>query len=189
MEPTDVKGPLVQFQAAQFSKEEMKRVVKMMNGELAEAALPPDVLDNVFEMWWPKLEEDVRKELEGSDGDDDEARRSERDLLEEVLALTRRLASDRERRIESDHPVWDDILMGVAELVRVTRAQTQDEGTARAIRRIMAPLRYIARRDVPRGRGRSALQARHILMELEGLLESDLKTKPGTEPIVDESTA
>jgi len=28
MEPTDVKGPLVQFQAAQFSETEMKRVVK-----------------------------------------------------------------------------------------------------------------------------------------------------------------
>jgi len=86
MEPTDVKGPLVQFQAAQFSKEEMKRVIKMMNGELAEAALPADVLDSVFEMWWPKLEEQVGKELEGHGESDDERRRSERDLLEEVLA-------------------------------------------------------------------------------------------------------
>ena len=41
MEPTDVKGPLVQFQAAQFSKDEMKRVTKMVNSELGDTALSP----------------------------------------------------------------------------------------------------------------------------------------------------
>jgi hypothetical protein len=30
--------------------------------------------------------------------------------LEEVLGLTRRLASDRERRFDLSHPVWDDLL-------------------------------------------------------------------------------
>jgi hypothetical protein len=48
MEPTDVKGPLVQFQAAQFSKEEVKRVMKMINSELGDASLTADVLDSVF---------------------------------------------------------------------------------------------------------------------------------------------
>jgi hypothetical protein len=178
MEPTDVKGPLVQFQAAQFSKDEMRRVIKMMNGELADMALPPDVLDSVFEMWWPKLEEQVRKELEGGDESEDEARRSERDLLEEVLALTRRLASDRERRLELDHPVWDDLLMGMVELARITRARTPDEETTKAIRRLMAPLEFIAHREMRGGPRRPGLHARHIMMELQDLLASDLKTKP-----------
>lgn len=186
MEPTDVKGPLVQFQAAQFSEDEMKRVVKMMNGELAEAALPPDVLDSVFEMWWPKLEEQVGKELKGGDESDDEARRSERDLIEEVLALTRRLASDRERRMEFEHPVWDDLLMGVVELARITRARTPDEETTKAIRRLMKPLEYISHREM-RGPRRFGMHARHIMVELEDLLASDLKTKPAPEPKPDES--
>ncbi|MBI3770413.1 MAG: toll/interleukin-1 receptor domain-containing protein [Deltaproteobacteria bacterium] len=189
MEPTDVKGPLVQFQAAQFSKDEMKRVIKMMNGDLAESALLPDVLDSVFEMWWPKLEEQVARELEGSDESDDEARRSERDLLEEVLALTRRLASDRERRHEFDHPAWDELLMSVVELARVTRARTPDDETIAAIRRLMRPLEYIAHREMRRGPGRIGRHARHLMMELEELLTSDLKVKPAPEPEADESSS
>lgn len=187
MEPTDVKGPLVQFQAAQFSEEEMKRVIKMMNGELAEAGLPPDVLDSVFAMWWPKLEEQVGKELKGGEESDDEPRRSERDLLEEVLGLTRRLASDRERRIEFDHPVWDDLLMGVVEIARITRARSPDEETTKAIRRLMKPLEYIAHREMRGGPRRFGIHARHIMGELEDLLASDLKTKPSPEPKPDES--
>jgi hypothetical protein len=186
MESTDVKGPLVQFQAAQFSKEEMKRVVKMMNGELAEADPPPDVLDSVFEMWWPKLEEEVARELKGGAESDDEARRSERDLLEEVLALTRRLASDRERRMEFDHPVWDDLLMGVVELARIIRARTPDKETTKAIRRLRKPLEYISHREM-RGPRRFGINARHIMVQLEDLLSSDLKTKPAPEPKPDES--
>ncbi len=177
MEPTDVKGPLVQFQAAQFSKDEMKRVMKMINGELAEAALAPDVLDDVFEMWWPKLEKQVAKELEGADASDEEGRRSERDLLEEVLALTRRLASDRERQREFQHPVWDDLLESVAGLARVARLRSQDDDTTQAIKRVLRPVEYIARRDMRRS-PRDFRHARHLLMELEGLLGPDLNTKP-----------
>ena len=184
MEATDVKGPLVQFQATQFSKEEIKRVVKMMNSELAEAGLSSDVLDNVFDMWWPELEKQVKEALEGSDESDDEARRSERDLLEEVLALTRRLARDGERRFEFDHPAWDDMLIGVAELVRVVRARSQDEETTRAIRRLMGPLGYFARRELPRGR---RLSSRPLMREIESLLDAEL-AQPAASTAVDEST-
>ena len=173
MEATDVKGPLVQFQAAQFSKDEMRRVVKMVNGELADAALPPDVLDSVFEMWWSKLNDEVTQTLAIEDGSGGEVQRSERELLEEVLGLTRRIASDRERRLEPNHPAWEDLMMGLLNLVRVTRARTSDDEATTAIRRIIGPLEFIARRE---GRNRGS-NFRHILMELEDLLASDLSTK------------
>ena len=184
MEPTDVKGPLVQFQAAQFSEGEMKRVVKMMNTELAESALSPDVLDSVFEMWWPKLKEQVETALEGSVEGDDEARRPDRDLLEEVLGLTRRLASDRDRRPDFDHPVWDDLFLGVAELARVVRSKAPDEETSKAIKRLLKPMGYLAHREFRGGHRRPGVRVRHVLMELEDLLSTDLK---GTSP--SESTA
>lgn len=88
MEPTDVKGPLVQFQAAKFEVSEMKRVVKMINSELGDAGLPSDVLDEVFGMWWPKLESDIGEQMRSISGPRKERARSERDLLEEVLSLT-----------------------------------------------------------------------------------------------------
>lgn len=186
MEPTDVKGPLVQFQAAQFSETEMKRVIKMMNAELGEVALPSDVLDNVFEMWWPKLNEQVEKVLEGGDESDDEARRPDRDLLEEVLGLTRRLASDRERRPDFDHPVWEDLLMGVLELGRTVGARTPDEETSKAIRRIMKPLEYLGHREMRGGPRRFGMNARRVLMELEDILA---RSKPSPEPTVEEAAS
>lgn len=93
LEPADVAGPLVQFQASRFDVDEMRRVVQMINAELDDAALAADVLENVFQMWWPRLEADVRIELD-RDGESEEGRRSERDMLEEVLALMRTLSRD-----------------------------------------------------------------------------------------------
>lgn len=175
MEPTDVKGPLVQFQAASFSEAEMKRVVKMMNSELGDAALPIDVLDNVFDMWWPTLKEQVDKALEGGDESDEEARRPDRELLEEVLALTRRLSSDRERRPDLDHPVWDDLFRSVLELARAARTKSSDEETTKAISRLARPLEYLTMREMRRGPVRSSISARKILAELESLCEQDGK--------------
>lgn len=182
MEPTDVKGPLVQFQAAQFSKDEMKRVIKMMNAELAEAALTADVLDNVFEMWWPRLEAQIVDVLKDHDEKPEgEARRSDRELLEEVLGLTRRLSSDRERKLELDHPAWDDLFSGLFQLLRVLRARGLDEETLNATRRVMKPIEYLMHRDM-RGPRRSFRPFRELMLEYDELFTSfKLKDKLSTE--------
>lgn len=91
VEPSDVSGPLVQFQASRFDREEMKRVVGMMNSELGDQALAPDVLDSVFEMWWPKLQTLVEEALQArpTDNQAPPSGRSGREILEEILALMR----------------------------------------------------------------------------------------------------
>ncbi len=89
VEPSDVKGPLVQFQAAPFTRDEMKKTIRMMNQEFGPAALTSDVLDSVFEMWWPKLEEKIKKVLAPVQGTAKQRARSERDILEEILARVR----------------------------------------------------------------------------------------------------
>jgi len=186
MEPTDVKGPLVQFQAAQFSEHEMKRVMKMINGELAELALAPEVLDGVFEMWWPKLEEQVAKELAGPTEGNGSRSRSERDLLEEVVALTRRLTSDRERRMDFNHPAWDDLLVSVVKLIRVAQLRSPDEEMSLAIKGVLRPLEHLIFREF----GKSKLfprRGRHLILELETILSSELKLKPTIEEGVDTS--
>jgi hypothetical protein len=177
MEPTDVKGPLVQFQAAMFSKEEMKRVMKMVNGELGEAALPADVLENVFDMWWPKLEEQIGNALVDEDEDEIQVRRSERDLLEEVLALTRRLTTDRERGLELDHPVWIELISSISNLVRAAKLRSSDEEARKAIFRILDPLEYIFRQGV---KGRTP-RSRKLMMELEELVTLAMDAKPSVE--------
>jgi len=90
VEPSEIKGPLVPFQAAKFSKNEMKKVVKMMNQGLGENGLASDVFEHVFEKWWPELKENVDKALKETTDTEKKSSRTDRDLLEEILELTRK---------------------------------------------------------------------------------------------------
>ena len=90
LDTSEVTGPLVQFQQARFSRLEMKRVVETINAELSDQRLEPAVLDEVFEMWWPKLEATVARILGQAQAPS--AIRSDRDILEEVLSVTRTFA-------------------------------------------------------------------------------------------------
>lgn len=92
VEPTDVKEPLAQFQFARFQREDIKRVMNMINEELGEAALSREVFDSVFDMWWPRLNEKVNNILSRIESNDYEVTRLDRDILEEVLSLTRSMS-------------------------------------------------------------------------------------------------
>jgi hypothetical protein len=96
VEPADLVGPLVNFQAAKFSKAEVKRVLKMINAELKEGGLSPEVLDSTLEVWWPILERRVSEVLRREPDAGSVSRRSEREILEEILERTR--VADRSER-------------------------------------------------------------------------------------------
>ncbi len=94
LETTDLKGPLVQFQAAKFNKEEIRKMLTMVNKELGENALETKVLDSVFEKWWPDLEQRVESLLSEAPESAPRAVRSDRELLEEILSITRSMSPD-----------------------------------------------------------------------------------------------
>ncbi len=147
LEPTDLKGPLVQFQAASFKPDDMKRLVKMINSELAEAALSPDVLDSVFDMWWPRLENQVTQELQKQETSTKKTTRTDRDILEEILALTRRKAGDGQTRRALPNPrAVADLARSIGDLAGVIQTQPFDEAVARAFFRLLRPVEYLARK-------------------------------------------
>jgi TIR domain len=86
VEPTDLVGPLVQFNAARMNKEDMKKLIFTINKAL-EAPLSIAVVEESFELWWSKLETDLanipKVNVQSKN------LRSDRDLLEEVLSLVR----------------------------------------------------------------------------------------------------
>ncbi len=105
VEPTDLEGPLVQFQASPFDKVEIKKLLKTINSCLSDNKLEDAVIDSVFDMWWPKLQEKVQAILEKNDKKTDGAMiRSERDMLEEVLELSRMNASRSRSKSKSIYP-------------------------------------------------------------------------------------
>jgi hypothetical protein len=175
VEPSDIQGPLVQFQAARFSKEEVKKVIRMINVELGENALAPDVLDSVFEMWWPKLKEAVDSIMKESSPNADVNLRSDRDLLEEVLALTRSAQITKERQIERESRINPqaayDLVNGFVKIIleielfgdiQIAHKLTNE------LNSLLTPIKYIIRRDSPIGQ-RQKLTS--MLNEAEVLLE------------------
>jgi len=86
---SDVSGPLSQFQATPFDKEEMSKLVKTINDQCSDAKLDDDIRNAVFEKWWPELEEGVTKAMEEHSVAAPEEVRSDRDILNEILSLAR----------------------------------------------------------------------------------------------------
>src|SRR5690554_5563070 len=66
LDNSDFKGPLTQFQTSQFQKTDFRKLIYSINNSLSEQKLDEKVLEEVFEMWWPKLESKVAKVLESN---------------------------------------------------------------------------------------------------------------------------
>lgn len=89
LDSSDFSGPLTSFQATKFDKADFKKLLITINNTGGESKLESAVLNDVFEMWWPKLESKITEILSSHVGTNDNAIRSEREILEEVLELTR----------------------------------------------------------------------------------------------------
>jgi hypothetical protein len=85
--PAQLDGPLAQFQATRATKQDILSLTKTLNSALGHEAMSESHVQEVFEVWWPKLEE----ELKSLPADDSGARpkRADREILEEILAIVR----------------------------------------------------------------------------------------------------
>ena len=87
LEPSNLKGPLAQFQATKTSKSDVLRLMKTLNAALGDQGLSELHIEKAFAGWWPQLESQL-KSLP-TDGAAPQPNRTERDLLEEILGLVR----------------------------------------------------------------------------------------------------
>lgn len=91
---TDIKAPLSQFQSAVFEKSEIKKVIESINKALGDDALELSVLEKVYEKWWPDLESQVAEAMKDEDHEEEAELRNDREILEEVLSLTRAINAE-----------------------------------------------------------------------------------------------
>ena len=85
----ELKGPLASFQATKFNKEDIKKLLESINNSCDESKLEQNSLDETFEMWWPKLEKKIKEILTQEQGATKPQKRTDRDILEEILEFTR----------------------------------------------------------------------------------------------------
>ncbi|MGZ4875726.1 MAG: toll/interleukin-1 receptor domain-containing protein, partial [Candidatus Angelobacter sp.] len=132
LDPSDVKPPLAQFQATRAERDDVLKLLKTLNSALRENALPEPHIEEAFEVWWPKLDQQLKSLPTGSSKF--KAHRSDRELLEELLALVR---SQNRIPVTRDEPSYPNVierearyLITALTIERVTghRIALRDEG-------------------------------------------------------------
>lgn len=101
VESSQITGPLTSFQATKFDKADFKKLIKTINDTGNESKLDAKVLDDVFEMWWPRLEQRINEIIQNYKEELQREERPEREMLEEVLELTRMLTKRMPRKSEN----------------------------------------------------------------------------------------
>lgn len=91
---TELTGPLSTFQTTKFSKEDIKQLMLNVNKQCGDNKLTDKVFEEVFKVFWPHLEEKVNNVIEKNIQNKDivSTERSDRELLEEVLELSRMMS-------------------------------------------------------------------------------------------------
>lgn len=101
IKPTDLSGPLKQFQATKIEREDFRKLINVINNCLGENELAEKTLRNVFDKWWPDLEEALSK-INEEISQPDQPIRTDREILEEMLQLIRKQeTTGGERKISS----------------------------------------------------------------------------------------
>lgn len=91
LRPTDLDGPLAQFQAAKAVAPDTLELLESINNAQGEGALSPGSIKAAFDVWWPKLETKLTEIEQESASIEKPKKRSEMELLEEILDIVRQL--------------------------------------------------------------------------------------------------
>jgi len=95
LQSSDVVAPLGMFQDTKTTKDDTLRMVRTINRVVSEEPLAEEPLTAVFEAMWPKLQERLQSLPTPSEAVP--AKRSNEDIMNEVLELVRTQASQREK--------------------------------------------------------------------------------------------
>lgn|SRR5690606_1474077 len=88
---SEIKGPILQFQSTIIDEADILKLVKTINKACGDEQLKEERLVKAFEVWYPKLEEELSK-IESPEIDEQVAKPVENrntEILEEILELSR----------------------------------------------------------------------------------------------------
>lgn len=92
VETSQLTGPLLQFQATPFSKDEVLKFLSNIN-ELHDYPLPEANLIRAFNRCWPELEEKINSIISKPKSHKQTPHRTQGDMIEEILNHVRSLAN------------------------------------------------------------------------------------------------
>ena len=129
VETAQVTGPLVQFQATLFSKDEVLKFVTDINTN-SPTPLPEPQLNRAFERLWPELELTITALLSRPTPALKPPHRSMSEMVEETLDVVRTLATRQgSENTELDQDAWNELYdflaLHVSESIRISQSVDQ----------------------------------------------------------------
>ncbi|QDS91877.1 hypothetical protein FF011L_06130 [Roseimaritima multifibrata] len=99
LEPSDISQPLGQFQHTNSTREDTLSLVQTINNELPDGTgLEPERLRDAFEIWWKKLEVQIKAVPSKPDEEVSPPERTEEDKIDEMLQMIRKLSDAKVNR-------------------------------------------------------------------------------------------
>jgi hypothetical protein len=122
LEFQDIASPLGMFQATKADKEDTRRMVRTINNALSESPVSEANLDRLFDRMWPDLEQKLQTMPQPEQVV--EAKRSEYEMIAEILEITR---SEANRRTKTDWldqyvPVIQELLPFLSDALRAAKS-------------------------------------------------------------------
>jgi len=180
---SEIHGPILQFQSTTFEKDDVKKLVQGLNKAEESGALDESRVDQVFEVWWPQLEEALNQVETPTDAEAKPSKGNRNpqpspEILEELLELLRQqhrllnspdellprhyLASvlDRDRELMPEHhPAYSELQRAWQEIERIILSfETEDTVPISVVRdlygKLERPISYILRGPYGRSRRR-----------------------------------
>jgi hypothetical protein len=126
LSPSQLSGPMTQFQAALSNEDGTLRIIQTLNRALGNMQLPPSELDEIFEVWWPKLEERLMgtPEVEGPQAQ----KRPSEEILEEILNHTREQLRREDLRLLSSKESGEKLDEFIGVMTNTMRALDKFQG-------------------------------------------------------------
>lgn len=60
LKPSDIRGPLGQFQSAKANEDDTRKLIHSINHALGNEVLPEELINNSFDKFWPDLESSIK---------------------------------------------------------------------------------------------------------------------------------
>jgi hypothetical protein len=171
LETTDISGPLAQFQATKFKRQEVRKLTETVNSAAGGQAISMDVLRHSFEKFWPDLDKKVSSILHRSKAPKTGRIRSDRDLLEEMLQICRVTARRFRTRASDGVPisVMEKLVEAHNELQRHAAENTDDRLVLQALQKLGIALQDLrCRIDISSFKSEAILQEAYLKMMAEG---------------------
>jgi hypothetical protein len=117
LEYTDIKGPLAQFNHTKANEDDTRRLVRSINKAMGDAIRQSD-FDETFTKWYPDLEQRLKDIPPPPPNEEAKPKRSQEDMLEEILLTVRSLARPGRLYIHSAIYGTKDRIVDVTDILR-----------------------------------------------------------------------